>query len=430
MKKLTAILALVLCLVLCVFAFASCEKKGKTTSTTAAGTAAPAPSSGDASSADATTAPVVTQAPHVCTPSDDYEVERPATCIEAGSKAKYCVECGDTIPDSSVPIPIDPEAHKINEWITVEPTLLAPDGSETGTCLLCGKEIKHELVFEPYVISSDMDSIACSDYNKEKHVDWLNNILSNGIMIKKSINAIKDEDQHYYPTDENPLGNDLLVEVSYLWNQTMDAGYSGEPLTFGHVDGYDVFNCGATVKAKIRGGFTYEYVYKKDGNETQSLGEYGWHRLGFRVHQEVEIVSEEVKYTYLVSAYVDGTLILTVDMTDYALRRNTGSTVTAFLYTAGIDENGELVCYDIGANPNSGYATSYGLLFLEDFFSATGAYCVIGDVNMTCGQEFVQNVVPNATPDDATFTLDDKGTPDDTTDDVTCPAKIWFKYAE
>ena len=43
MMKLTAILALVLCLILVVFAFASCDKKNKKTGTTAAPTtAAPA----------------------------------------------------------------------------------------------------------------------------------------------------------------------------------------------------------------------------------------------------------------------------------------------------------------------------------------------------------------------------------------------------
>ena len=425
MKKLTAILALVLCLILVVFAFASCDKKNKKTGTTAAPTTA-APASAAPSSDDATTAPEPTQEPHVCTPGE-LEVDKPATCIAKGTMARFCTECGQKIEDSVVETDIDPNAHQINEWITIEPTLLNPNGSETGTCLLCDTTIVHELVFKPYVIQSAWDATNRADFNTENKVDWLNHKdLSTGIMIKKSINEVKTADQHYYPTEEDPLGNDLLVEVSYLWNETCVTPFTWETLTFGHVDGYDVFNCGATIKAKIRSGFEYTYTYKKDGNETQSLGEYGWHRLCFRVHQDAEIVADEVKYTYLVSAYVDGTLILTVDMTDYAVRRNTSSTVTALLYTASI-EDGNLVCYDIGANPNSGYATSYALLFFEDYFLHAGAYCVLGDINMTCGQDFVQKVEPNATPDDATFTLDDKGTADDTTDDVTCPAKIWYK---
>ena len=443
MKKLTAILALVLCLILVVFAFASCDKKNKKTGTTAAPTTA-APASAAPSSDDATTAPEPTQEPHVCTPGE-LEVDQPATCIAKGTMARFCTECGQIIEGSVVETDIDPNAHQINEWITIEPTLLNPNGSETGTCTLCDATIVHELVFKPYVFLSTWDAAARTEFNTENKVDWLNNKdLPTGIYIKKQINKVKDEDTHYYPTDVEPLGNDLLVEVSYLWNSTMTSGggYGGEPLTFANGDGYDVFHVAAKLDAKDNRKIDdvlcqYTYVYPTqaeiDANSTlkkPSLGDYGWHRLGFRVHQEAEIVTGEVKYTYVASAYVDGVKVLAFELSDWVVRYFK-STVTGLLFTAEInaEDDTKLDYYDIGSNPKSGYNNSYGMFIVEEFFNSTEstAYVVLGDLSVTCGQEFVQKVEPNANPDDATFTLNDNGTPDDTTDDITCPAKIWYK---
>ena len=349
----------------------------------------------------------------------DYKVDYPATCISAGAKSKYCTVCKELIVSSTVEIPRDPNAHSVDKWITVEPTLLNQTGSRTGTCMICETVVKENLVFKPTVISSNLDAAARSAYNTENGVNWLNsNDLSTGILIMKDVNAVKTANQHYYPTEKEPLGNDLLVEVSYLWNETV-ASYLSNTLTFAHVDGYDVFNCGATVGAKIRSGYEYEYLYKKDGNATPAMGGYGWHRLGFRVHQEAGIVADEVKYTYLVSAYVDGTLVLTVDMTDYVVRRNPSGKVTALLYTAEIYE-GELLFFDVGTDPFSTFKNSYAVLLFEEFFSIPDAYFVICDLRMTCGRNFAQSVEPVADPEEATIELGGKP----------YPAAIWYKYAD
>ena len=443
MKKLTVILALVLCLVLCVFAFASCKKDKKGTATTAKGTAAPS-----TTAAPATTEAEETQEPHVCTPGD-YEVDFPATCSAKGQMSKYCTECGQLIPNTTIDIEIDPDAHKVDEWITVEPTLLHPNGSKTGTCSLCNTPFNEELVFKPYAFLSTWNATERAAFNTENKVDWLDNKeLTDGIYIRKHINKIKDEDTHYYPTDVEPLGNDLLVEVSYLWNSTMTSGggYTAEPLTFAHADGYDVFHVGAKLDAKDNrtkdaagNAGTYEYTYvtptpaaiaANSSVKKPSLGDYGWHRLGFRIHQEADIDNGAVKYTYVASAYVDGTLVLAFDLADWTSRAF-NKTVTGLLFTAEINEedNTKLDYYDVGNDPKSGFTNSFGLFIVEDFFKSTTstAYVVLGDLSMTCGQDFVQEVEPNADPEDGTFTLNDNGTPDDTTDDITCPAKIWYK---
>ena len=438
----TRIIALLLCLVMVAFSFAACGKKNNTASTTAkATTPATTTAAGtDATTAAATTTPV-TAAPHVHTPEDHPTIDLKPTCVTEGEQSVYCAECGEKIEGTTEKIPVDPTAHKIDEWVTVEPTLLAPNGTKTGTCVLCSTPIVENLEWKPYVMASTMDVTARNDYNTENNVNWLNTSdFGIGICIKNEINKIKDADVHYYPTEENPLGNDLLTEVSFLWNDTLKTGYKGEPLTFAHVDGYDVFHVAAKLDAKERSGYTYEYITptpaqiaENSALKKPALGEFGWHRLGFRVHQDAVIDNGEVKYTYIASAYVDGTMVLSYDATDYVVRRNTTSTVTALLYTAAIDaeDSSKLKYYDIGENPNSSYATSYSILMFEEFFKDMEnngtAYAVLADLSVTCGQDFVQKVQANADPTDATFTLDDKGTAEDLTDDVTCPAKIWYK---
>ena len=320
------------------------------------------------------------------------------------------------------------------EWTILEPATLLEAGVKAKFCAKCGEQMEVAAAeYEPYVISSSMSALERADWNEANGVDWLNPSESdflNGVLIKKNINKLKDEDEHYYPTDENPLGNDLLVEVSLLWNDTLKTGYSGEPLTFAHVDGYDVFHVKANLDAKERDGFTYTYItptpaaIEADATvKKPALGEFGWHRLGFRVHQEAEIEEGAVKYTYIASAYVDGTLVLSYDATDYVVRRNTSSTVTALLYTAEINEEDptKLDYFDIGKDSKSNYQTSYAILMFEVFFNKAGAYAVLGDIYMTCGQEFVQQVVAVADPVEATF---------EAAEGVNMPAKMWYKAAE
>lgn len=248
-------------------------------------------------------------------------------------------------------------------------------------------------------IVSDWDESTRTAYNTANGVNWLNSVdISSGINIMKNINDIKSASQHYYPDASNNYeGNDLLVEVSFLWNETLATKYTWQQLTFAHVDGYDLFNVGSVITPKERGGYTYEFLYPTEGSHTPSIGEYGWHRLGFRVHQDAEIVDAAVKYTYVASVYVDGELKVSFDATDYVVRRNPTGTVTALLYTAQ-NVGGKLVYYDIGSDPKSTYKTSYGVLMFEEFFTKAGGYCVLSDLSMTCGQTFVQQVTSVADP--------------------------------
>ena len=447
MKK-TSIIALFLCLVMVAFSFASCSKKNNTASTTAK------PATAAGTTAEATTVAATTTAkattPHEHTPEDHPTIDLKPTCIAQGEQQVYCAECGQPIPGTKEPIDIDPEAHKVDEWVTVEPTLLNPDGgAKTGTCVLCEQPVEEKIEWkQPYVLVSTMTLEERQAFNTENKVDWLDNGNDgsddkNGVYIKIAESAQIKGEKHFYPTEEDALGNDMLVEVSYLWNSTMDSGnYKGGPLTFAHGDGYDVFHVASKLDAKDNrkvNNVACEYTYivptpaqiaENSALKKPALGEYGWHRLGFRIHQEAEIAEDAVKYTYIASAYVDGTKVLEFDLTDWTTH-GFNSTVTGLLYTARIEE-GELKYYDLGENPDSVLRTSYGLFIIEDFFGKSvsadnGAYVVFCDMTISCGQDFVQKVEQNATPEDATFTLDDKGTADDLTDDLVVPAKIWYK---
>ena len=442
MKKLSVALALLLCLVLCIFAFASCGKKSGTTDTTAAPGTTPESTAGTtdaATTADATTAHVhipgedyVIDAPATCTaagsksyhcvecleiipgteeaipviphtPSDEYTVDAPATCSAAGSKSYHCTECDAIITESVVAIPLDPNAHNVSEWVITKYNSLFEDGSRHGECSVCHNDIVETLdQTEPIILDSGAgadaypEGLVTNPANKRYHQE-------------SNVNTIKG-DAHYYPTEDAPLGNDLLVEVSFLWNETLTTGM-GTTFDFLNWDGRDVVNISLRdgvsgyaptaggIAAKERSGFSYIYPTPDAIAENASLkypniGEYGWHRLGFRVHQEAAIVNAAVHYTYVVSTYLDGTLILSIDISPYA---NISGNARSLLFKARIEDE-ELVCYDTDVQ-NQAYLTLY------NFFDKAGSYLVIGDMSMTCGTDFVQNVSPVVSPAAQTITL-------------------------
>ena len=483
MKKLTVTLALVLCLVLCVFAFASCDKGGKKGSTTAADTA---PAGTTAYTPDGTTA-------HVHTPASEYTIDEEATCMYAGSKSKHCTVCeqiipetveeipqldhtqdteitvfnkptcidtglqgyvcqvcGETIADTLEEIPANPNAHKVEEW-SAAPTLLNPTVHATGECLTCHNPIEKDITLEPNV---QKFTITTSSRYQDKTL----------------LSAIQGED-HFYPTDLNPDGNDLLVEYSVLWNATMlnlnpsqknymtmriassngttqtslsyfsptnelsgsDCKYAGGFETSGGVGTIPAAGAAFTPAGMPTGGAAYS-EYPNLGGADQDHPEYGWHRVQFRVHQSVtnlsaleadtEAGATAAEYKVTLTLYIDGVAVAMLEGPGGSDKANFAS--SNYLYSATSDGQGNVVYDD-----NAGERYVFAILFnANQALVDTAAYWVDTDVNYSCGTNFVQQVQRVATPEAATFTLDDNGTPDDTTDDVTCPAAIYFKLAD
>ena len=212
------------------------------------------------------------------------------------------------------------------------------------------------------------------------------------------------------------LGNDLLIEFSILWNESLTDG-AGSALDIGVGDGSDIANIYLTgvnagkIVAKERTGTTYIYptpaaIAENPSLKTVSLGEYGWHRLGFRVHQEAAIVNAAVKYTYIITVYLDGEMVLKYDSSTWAT-----STSGARLFNATI-ENEELKYSNNDAGSSKANTT------IVDFYAGTKTYLPIADEYMTCGKEFVQDVVRDDLPEAAKLFL---------SGDDDLPAERWFE---
>ena len=471
MKK--GLIALVLVLVLCVFAFASCGKSGKTESTTATPTAA--------TTAEPTAEP--TTAGHVHTPAAEYTIDEEATCTNAGQKSYhctecgqiiedtvvvidrlphtpeptvtimqeatctetglkgyYCLECGETIEETLEVIPVDPNAHKVAEW-SATPTLLNPTVHATGECTICHNTLEEDHNFVPAVLDSRS---APSTYT-----------------ISKSTGEIRG-DKHFYPTEDDLDGNDLWLEYSFLWNPTY-ANWSGlsemevaglwdpsnsynmhRPLFYfyatdnpgkdcpfgGHFD-YSAYMPGMSPDWSCavdpgNGQPIYHAGWANPITEDDSpaIGEYGWHRLGVHFHQEVEEYNETkggVVYAGYHELYIDGVKVWKVltNMLGNWKNNKWNSTDKSLKSTNTLIWTAE---YD-GAN----WTYTENDVAVKIYFGSTlrssveSVYVVIDDPIWTCGDGFAVNVEPVANPEAKTITI---------AEGVEVPGALYFKVSD
>ncbi|MBO6019626.1 MAG: hypothetical protein J6P88_00390, partial [Clostridia bacterium] len=458
-KKLSTALALILCLVLCLFAFASCSKKGKTDDTTKVPDTTPgetecthvwgeytvdkeATCTKEGSESiycticeakkDGSTRPIAKKA-H--TPSEDYRVVTPATCTDEGLEAKYCTVCNTVLEgeDMTRPIPAGSGEHNVETWDEeVEATLLN-QGYKKGTCTICSSPVEEYSESEPIVYLSnwDLETRNANPYTITNPDD--STIKPFG--IKTNITTLRGTNGHYYPDESNEnAGNDLLVEFSFLYNNTMGNAGDGT-LTAMYIENNNVFNINlktGKITAKIRSagdGGPDEYLFEAPSAVSHEIpiGEYGWHRFGMRISQTAEIVADEVQYTVIATAYLDGVKIFEIDKTKYALSKHNNAYMNSgLLYTATI-ENDQLVYHDLDADGH--FCDAYVMVEELPKNSANAGYLVVGDVNFACGNEFKQDVVALTDPIAKTLVLDDKGT-DETDDDVVVPASFFYTFAD
>ena len=449
MKKLTIAFALVLCLVLCVFAFASCKKNGKT-GTTAEPTA-PA-----TTAKPVTTAEPVTVAPHVHTIPEEWDpvyLVAP-TCRAEGTKVKYCEECGDIV--DTAPVPIDPEAHKVDDWTVVEPTLANPVGSESGTCTECNTLIEHVLNFYEYAPYSSVRK-------NGKYAD------NNDFVMHKSVADIRGE-KSFAPTEEDDDGNDLWFEYSFLYNPTLDnrdydkalaeirlfsfrdsnnwstyRGFyylylrdnmdpfktSGDCPFKGHIDystyyrtwdGWTeatAYQCAEDLSPRgnylngeligqYKAGWAYchnpdEKILRTDSPylwdaEKQTLC--GWHRLGFRYHQEVaSVAGSTVTYTGYTELYIDGVLCWKIASNfDPASSESLLYNKNLLLWNATA-EDGVITGYTHNDN------VMVEMRLDSVARSSKEVLVVVDDVRWTCGDGFAVNVQRIENPVSTPITL-------------------------
>ena len=496
MKKLTLALALCLCLILCAFAFASCGKDGKKTATTVADTTVPgetecahtwetrverpATCSREGQQSDFctkcgakkpdSTTPIATIA-H--TPGDVYKIDAYPTCTDEGYKSYHCTVCDAICAETIVPIDVDQNAHTVEEWnVTTEPTLTT-DGQRTGTCTSCHQPVNQTFSLTVYK-SSDFEGEYAS---------------GSSIVISKTVGDISGEGKTFHPSDADNDGNDLWIEYSFLWNDTLPnwdksksemslAGFKNEAGSYRHF--YYVYtNDGQSGDCPYTGHFDYStylgglgwqcavdpgngqprykagwdspltrasspYIYDE---ESQTTG--GWHRIGVRIHQEAAVDNDKggVVYSGYSELYVDGVKVWKVLLD---MQGNWDSAKSEWKQQNGYGGKGKadlkhndlLLWYaktelEEGDVPEE-WTLHNGLYYkdhddlivyssMAEFANSTEtAYAQFYDVNWTCGDGFVRNVTQVATPAERTITLDDMGTPE-TEDDVVVSGAIFYQ---
>ena len=348
-------LALLLCLVLCVFAFASCNKDKKGASSTTAADTTPATTAGGTTAhvhvpaADYTvdvqptcaypgsksyhctvceqiipeTVAEVPALPH--TPDSDYTILAPATCANVGYKVYLCAVCGATMDDTIEEIPVNNNAHVVEEWtVTEEATLLHPTGSRYGFCTACNQNIVEETAFLPSVYDVS---------------DYANNPGGLTFPLSRHLKADVLDGDHFYPTDTNPGGKDFVFEMAILWNETMLNCATDEceiALLSGGSDPLYTFvpvNNGSGW-CKYAGGFDFSsrtktVLYGPASGDSQPrenytfIGEYGWHKVAVRLHEEAAIKNNAVTYAMHGPAN-EKPLFLTRNVYDYGTSKVVG----------------------------------------------------------------------------------------------------------
>ena len=246
--------------------------------------------------------------------------------------------------------------------------------------------------------------------------------------------------KHFYPTADNAEGNDLLIEYSVFYNRTMrnfdaergtyaltrlntetivfwspDDGVSGAWCAYaggfeGTGDNFKnpVSDDEVTTPSKImeEGG---DYAdYPNIGGANRNAPEYGWHRIGIRIHEEltnatalkkdVTAGATRAKYVVTITVYFDGVAAykLKTDVGEMPMRAPAN-----LLFTATSDGKGGVVYADLD---DDRYVVP---LRLNATTAESGkkVYVATADAFVSCGKGFVQQVEKLATPTDSTLTV-------------------------
>ena len=345
-----------------------------------------------------------------------------ADCGHAATKSIHCTVCGATKPESTVNLPIDPSLHAYGAYVTVrEPSILG-DGLERRTCANCGGTDDRVLTATEPVVKT-YTTLSDTRYGEKTQ---FSTILAGG--------------KHFYPDASNDgLGNDLLIEYSLLWNDTLAKLYDTEgdqailsARISGNASGSSNENDLTWMSLKnnargsdcvFAGGYEYgglrtvEYgpakmsTYKSNGKcpgntyaDFPNIGgddadhpEWGWHRVQIRYHEEVTneaaLRADESKgatpasYRLYVECYIDGVLLFRNSNAASATYSNSTMNTLNYLFTATSNGAGGIDYDDI---TTSRYI--HGLRIPFTHTTAGTAYFVYGDYACSVGRDFKQTV--------------------------------------
>ena len=264
--------------------------------------------------------------------------------------------------------------------------------------------------------------------------------------------VLQSGEKTFHPTQENPTGNDLYIEYSYLLNKSAkrllktappyvttnvgssDLSAGDKPLCY-----WSTCDNVSSSSCKTAGGFedagNFNTVAVEDpglfpnmvppygGDSTvfenyPHLGgsvaldcdnidngcEVGWHRIGIRYHEEVKNEAAlradatpgatPAEYYLTVSLYIDGTLVSVLCANDNVDKDHGNYDMK--LYTAESDGAGGITYTDIASDR---YVFIYRMKYRGNSDdSGKEAYVVFADAYATCGKSFVQTVEHVADP--------------------------------
>ena len=226
--------------------------------------------------------------------------------------------------------------------------------------------------------------------------------------------------KHFYPTEDDPYGNDLLIEFSILLNGTMDnLNSDGKAVTIkfpgifkdewmtpskggdslhwfylqasgnqfkGSFELYNSIAVGEIVGPPCQGSNPDNYL---------SITEFdGWHRIGVRYHHTFTATES----TMTVTLYIDGN-----EVSQYKVPCGGDKAIQPLIW-AEFDSNGNAIPSKY-EDYESRYAGAYNFNVAVNE-NGQKAYVPIADVYITCGDDFVLDVSPVDNPEAKDFTQD------------------------
>ena len=300
-----------------------------------------------------------------------------------------------------------------NVVLTREATVLQA-GKRADHCKLCGAENPsgEAVAFVPTIWESDPDNEINTAHES------------------KSLTTIRGS-EHFYPSGRRDT-RDLYFEYSILWNETLArwdndtaksemkvitfrkgddhkefyylysrSGMSGDCPFANHFDFscYHEYNAAGIINGVYDGGGQAGYDSPVTEASSPSIGSYGWHHIGVRVHQEATGSGSTVNWLGWSELYVDG-----VKVWKLKSNMNTLSSLDLSLFKA-TSSNSKLTYSDQSSQTIVGYR-------LNEFqnLGAKKAYAVFGnarwrivDTDFDPSTEFEPVVSPAA----ASYTLPD-----------------------
>lgn len=358
------------------------------------------------------------------------DASKAADCGHAATKSIHCTVCGATKPDTTENLPIDQSLHAYGEWSRISEATLLASGIDRRVCANCSAVDESEV---PYV------------HNVQKFTTKGGAYSVGG----QTLGTVRENNGD---KEFSTAGNDLLIEYSVLWNESClnltSAGYADVRLaeSNGTTGTTNVIFWSLTNNCDISdcdyaGGFEWGGIDKSEpgnpypkmtgNNGVGGVGsdyedfpnvggtdvdhpEWGWHRVQIRVHQEVTNESKvrnngaAAQYKLTSTGYIDGNLAWVLSATD--LQGNNGTDRKLFTATGG----GGTITY---TQNDETYLFPF---YLNNKIAKSGktVYFEIGDLFVTIGSDFVQEVRRVASPTPATLEVESG---------VYVPATMWYE---